>query len=239
MEHETKCANPECSSVKVFAQGLCSGCYSRRRRRGTVERKNVSNKGACSIQGCDRQAFAKNLCAKHYQSALHPLRMIWRNLRSRSPGQYPASWDRFEGFIADVGERPTDKHQLRRPDHTVHWGPENFVWRPPIGFSAATPEYGRAWNLRKKYGLTEDDVTEMEAAQGGLCAICRTPETAGDRNGNVRRLGVDHSHITGRVRGLLCSRCNSMIGEFGARDNPDVLRAAAAYLEENDDVLPD
>ena len=65
-------------------------------------------------------------------------------------------------------------------------------------------------------------------AQGGLCAICDQPETA-TRDGKVKWLAVDHDHVTGELRDLLCQRCNVMIGHCA--DNPEVLRAAAAYLE--------
>jgi hypothetical protein len=54
---------------------------------------------------------------------------------------------------------------------------------------------------RKGLGVTVEQYDAMLAAQGGGCAICGTkPKT--------RRLDVDHDHKTGRVRGLLCHRCN-------------------------------
>lgn len=55
----------------------------------------------------------------------------------------------------------------------------------------------------------------------GKCGICR----------NRRKLIVDHDHKTGKVRGLLCSACNSGIGCF--KDNPKYLKKAIAYLAEN------
>ncbi len=68
----------------------------------------------------------------------------------------------------------------------------------------------------------------MCAAQKGLCAICGKPETLVVR-GKVRRLAVDHDHLTGRVRRLLCLGCNTGIGKF--QHDPALLRAAADYLE--------
>jgi recombination endonuclease VII len=85
----------------------------------------------------------------------------------------------------------------------------------------------RAWTLRK-YGLTLESYEAMHVAQGGVCAICGKPET-GTREGRIKRLSVDHSRQTGRVRELLCCRCNQAIGLM--REDPTVLRAAAAYID--------
>jgi len=84
-------------------------------------------------------------------------------------------------------------------------------------------------NLLKGYGITVAEYDALLAGQGGLCAICRQPETRKGPFGGVRRLGVDHCHKTGRVRGLLCHRCNSAIGYFD--DDPSLLRVAISYLE--------
>ena len=83
----------------------------------------------------------------------------------------------------------------------------------------------RAWRKRNPgYGLTAGDVIAMLAAQDGGCAICgHKPDSTSDR-----RLAIDHDHETGRVRGLLCYRCNTAIGLLG--DDPERLRRAADYL---------
>jgi hypothetical protein len=81
----------------------------------------------------------------------------------------------------------------------------------------------REW-LLALYGLKPADYDAMLAAQGGACAICGEPgKTWADRN-----LNVDHDHETNKVRGLLCGRCNCMLGY--ARDRTDVLERGAAYL---------
>ena len=75
--------------------------------------------------------------------------------------------------------------------------------------------------LRKTYGISLADYNRMLKAQGGGCAICgRRPQT--------RALDVDHSHRTGRVRGLLCHRDNRGLVWFA--DDPARLKAAARYL---------
>lgn len=82
------------------------------------------------------------------------------------------------------------------------------TWRP-----------SKASRLWHKYGITEAEFTIRREAQGGRCLICLTPEP---------KLVVDHDHETGKVRGLLCHRCNVGLGWF--RDDVTRLKRAAKYL---------
>lgn len=81
----------------------------------------------------------------------------------------------------------------------------------------------------KKLGTTPEEYSRMLLAQNGVCKICRKPETSLTAKGAVKMLAVDHNHVTKQVRGLLCHRCNAMLGY--AIDNPLILRAGADYLE--------
>ena len=83
-------------------------------------------------------------------------------------------------------------------------------------------------NLKSKYGFTLREYNQLFQQQGGCCAICRKPETASNKYG-TRVLAVDHDHKTGKVRGLLCDRCNRMVGF--AKENTTVLQKAIKYLE--------
>lgn len=65
----------------------------------------------------------------------------------------------------------------------------------------------------------------MLAAQDGKCAVCGTGKP-GDRS---ESWSIDHDHVTGAVRGLLCTSCNLGIGQLG--DDPDRIRAALNYVE--------
>ena len=65
--------------------------------------------------------------------------------------------------------------------------------------------------LRSRYNFTLARYNQLFEQQNGRCAICRKPETASNRFG-VRVLAVDHDHKTGRVRGLLCQKCNHALG---------------------------
>ena len=85
-------------------------------------------------------------------------------------------------------------------------------------------EKRRLWQrknvFKKVYGISLADYEVMFERQGGACAICK-------RTGLT--LCVDHCHLTGEVRGLLCVQCNSALGF--CRDDPALLRAAAEYLQ--------
>lgn len=73
--------------------------------------------------------------------------------------------------------------------------------------------------LRRRYGVTPEQYEELEAQQGGLCAMCDKP--------NWRPLVIDHSHETGLVRGLLCDSCNRLLGWYEAQRE-----RVASYLGE-------
>lgn len=97
--------------------------------------------------------------------------------------------------------------------------------RQPTPNAKRTPEERHARAVAKqcvKYGLTLEDYLRMEAEQHGCCAICDK------RQRNDRALFIDHDHTTGRVRGLLCSRCNTTLGRF--RDDTRFLKRCLVYL---------
>lgn len=80
----------------------------------------------------------------------------------------------------------------------------------------------RKYRLRREFNITVKQYEEMRTAQRGCCAIC------GGVNKNKRRLCVDHNHKTGVIRGLLCNKCNTLIG--CADDSIAVLEATVDYL---------
>lgn len=86
----------------------------------------------------------------------------------------------------------------------------------------------RQTHMKKKYGLGIDSYESMLSSQNGLCAICGNLETA-IINGKIKNLCIDHDHVTGKIRGLLCQNCNQMIGH--GQDNSEILEAGAAYLK--------
>lgn len=103
-----------------------------------------------------------------------------------------------------------------------------------------TPESIRRRSLFKLYGITPEDYDRMRAEQQRRCAVCQRheddcpvvssgrPRQDGQPKAQPRPLVVDHDHRTGRVRGLLCSRCNTVLGMV--EEDAALLRRAVAYL---------
>lgn len=83
----------------------------------------------------------------------------------------------------------------------------------------------RDLNLRRTYGITSAEWDEMFASQNHRCAICWIDHPRG------RGWQTDHCHESGRVRGILCHHCNSLLGH--AREAPDILTSAVRYLCRN------
>lgn len=81
----------------------------------------------------------------------------------------------------------------------------------------------RARTLRL-YGLTQAGWDALIKHQGNQCAVCKTDRPGG----RGERWHIDHDHVTGQVRGLLCHRCNMGIGFL--LDDPEIIRAAARYV---------
>lgn len=77
--------------------------------------------------------------------------------------------------------------------------------------------------LKNRFGMTEAHYAVKLAAQGFACAICKKPASA-----EAKRLAIDHCHTSGKVRGLLCVKCNRGLGLFN--DDAARLVAAAAYV---------
>lgn len=96
-------------------------------------------------------------------------------------------------------------------------------------WNAAHPERAAEHHYKSRYGITWAQYSAMFEEQSGVCAICREVCPTG------QRLCVDHDHATDAVRQLLCRRCNQGLGEF--RDRPDLLVAAAEYLNQHQSAV--
>jgi hypothetical protein len=80
--------------------------------------------------------------------------------------------------------------------------------------------------LRTRFGLTPEEYWSKYEEQKGLCAICSNGQCVG------LKLDVDHNHVTGKVRALLCRHCNTGIGLL--KDSISRVEAALAYLRKHE-----
>lgn len=90
-------------------------------------------------------------------------------------------------------------------------------------------DFTRTDYLKKRYGIDKGDYAAMLERQGGACAICRrveVPSMTGLHKAGI--LSVDHCHESGRIRGLLCRRCNAGLAHLG--DDPKRIASAVFYM---------
>lgn len=81
----------------------------------------------------------------------------------------------------------------------------------------------RRYKFKHVYGITEEQYDQMLIEQAGVCKLCGGPPI-----GRGLRLHVDHDHATGKVRGLLCSKCNTALGLLS--DDSTLMAKAIAYV---------
>lgn len=216
------CTVPNCGGPqKTLKSGLCEKHLFRFTRHGTVEQPRRADWGS-------RES--------------HPLYKSWcghRRIKKALCEEWQAD---FWVFVDAVSPRP-DGCTLRRIQPNAPLGPDNWFWKEPIQSTdradrarkqrAYNPRAAKNTDLKRKYGITVDDFDHMAHKQDYRCAICTSRESAVDKLGLPRRLAVDHCHTTGKVRALLCTNCNKSLGGF--KDNPELLRKAADYLEHHRD----
>lgn len=92
------------------------------------------------------------------------------------------------------------------------------------------------YTMLKTYGLHPTEYYKMLESQGNVCAICKEPETSLFHNkpGKVKKLSVDHCHATGKVREILCQRCNHFLGRV--EEKTELLQAMIDYLNKHKEV---
>ena len=86
------------------------------------------------------------------------------------------------------------------------------------------PETYRRQHLRRKYDISLEEYNEMLLLQGGNCAVCHKEDAGGKHN----VFCVDHDHVTGKVRELLCKDCNIVLGLV--KDSPEHIGRLLAYI---------
>lgn len=123
------------------------------------------------------------------------------------------------------------KNRDREIQRAVQWAKDNPERRREIEKKCVRkdPERYKRLNLNstrlRLYGISSAEYDQILIDQDGKCKICREKCSTG------KRLAVDHCHETKKIRGLLCSRCNTSIGKF--EHNIALMQASIDYLKEN------
>lgn len=127
---------------------------------------------------------------------------------------------------ATTPEKRARKRELFRLNNSL---PENIAKRIERRDSVEQRARIHKTMRQYRYGLSPEDHHKLLDKQNGVCAICKKPETK-IVNGKLIPLSVDHDHVTGKVRGLLCRTCNNALGQF--KDSLENLYSAIKYLSE-------
>lgn len=190
----------------------------------------------CSIKGCGKPHRARGWCKKHYyewyyeggseltatlQPSGSPMRTCGKCKKEKPASDFPHR-DRGNGVLV-----PVSKCRQCDTDYSRDWRDNN---RERVNSRARTyrvnnPETALRNQIRHSariLGLDPDDVQEHFAQHHGRCDICGKPP-------KDKRLAIDHDHVTGEFRGLLCRKCNSALGHFD--DDLSYLVAAVQYLQ--------
>ncbi len=201
----------ECQQEKrLAARGLCSACYGKVR--------DVEKSAVCD--GCKefKPIKAKRFCHKCYA------RFQRHGDTSRERKK------KGDTLCSHCNEKPMHakgfcKGCYQRYRNT---GSPEYIRRV---YTSTEVDKRKQTNshLVRTFNITIEDYETMLDKQNNVCAICGKGETR-EYNGTRIKLAVDHCHITGEVRGLLCSKCNLALGWFD--DSSELLTKAINYLKE-------
>lgn len=129
-----------------------------------------------------------------------------------------------ENILLEGFKNRSDKPHLKMSECTKCYNKKRYnrrIKNYPEREKARSKESSIRSKLKSKYNLTLEEYNQMSEAQNHRCKIC-------GKESKNKRLAVDHCHITGRVRSLLCSNCNTGIGQF--KESPMILQSAMNYL---------
>jgi len=126
--------------------------------------------------------------------------------------------------VAEHAKRSRIKNKEKVKVRQREWGEKNKEHRSKKGKEWYLKNKNRVRNtqLKRYFGITLKKYDELLNKQNNGCAICDGPP-------GKRSFSVDHDHITGKVRGLLCRGCNVGIGNL--KDDPKLLEKAITYIK--------
>lgn len=201
MQLPQQCSIDGCGGA-VLARGWCSRHYDRWRRTGNPISTVVRE---CVEDGCGRPTVGQGWCETHYSRFVRVPRRQARMLEAKTNRK------------CEHCGQPIPIQRNAKASYCSSKCKRKGYDADGRGRIAALRSH-----YKKTYGLT---LERVEAMRLDGCQICGATN-GGGRHG---QLHIDHDHKTGRIRGMLCHGCNTGLGAF--RDDPNLLRRAATYLE--------
>lgn len=201
-------------------------------------RLTIGPLGQCTTEGCQKPVKSRGLCPACYERGRRAGTVFkCERCQIEIPRKYR--------YCATCAEMVKQEQRIRYAEerNERHTERKKALKCPACGVADARwsngPRPRRRWcvsclargrkdtRLRILYGIGLVEYERLLAKQNNRCAICRTsrPGGAGEY------WPVDHDHITGQVRGLLCHRCNTALGQF--QDDPEVIARALSYVAQH------
>lgn len=219
---------PKQSPIVVEATriGYCAGC-------GKVFRPVQGAPAGYCGQRCRHEA-RKQVATRYFQAQPKPAGREYPERTCRQCGETFKPWRSNQVNCSDLCKQIASNRRVRFGNEQVPCATCRTVLvdrkpgRPVCDGCRVDKRHRPEAEQRRrfrKYGVTEEWYVATLAAQGGACAICRTPNPGG------KGWSIDHCHASGAARGVLCPRCNTALGLFS--DDPEAMRRAAHYVEQH------
>jgi len=147
-------------------------------------------------------------------------KLFYQANKERESAKRKERWkEYFEKNKEAIRAKDRVRNQIRRTEHPDQDKAYSKAYRE------RNPDRMLERHLKRKYNITLAQFQDLIRRSGNRCQCCRIPFSRLLR----QRPNVDHCHATGKIRGILCNRCNVLLGH--AFDNPKILRQCARYLE--------
>jgi Recombination endonuclease VII len=179
------------------------------------------------IKTCKKHGDLKESeCRIEYSNGYKCYRCIYcrrekdQRWKLKNRDKHHATASRARNFDRTKVNKWVAKDRLNNPEKYRIWAAN---YRERHGKEIITKEICRT------YDLSRVEYDKLIAKYDNKCAICKKEETCkGRKKGTIKRLSIDHCHLTNKVRGLLCDACNKMLGH--AQDSIEILELAIGYL---------
>ena len=174
-------------------------------------RKAIDPEYAARLKG-----YAKAYVERNREKELERQRLVKQKKRESDRPAYNA-------YMRSYNRKNVYPGQLQASEEKRKAHPE-YAERVSTRSQLTTQEYNRHWKLKQQYGIGIFEYREIYKSQNGCCAICGDAKVDHGKHGLV----IDHCHNKGHIRGLLCAKCNTGLGQF--RDDTGLLQKAIDYL---------